>query len=157
MPVPRLDIVRVIMPILLRLCPELRAGQVTKGLIEPIVNINPMNDADEARALNREFKRQPRKDGTKDSSQVVNLDQAIKCVEKAGGNGGLVSSVIRDCVLVLLKGGYGSGDNTTEKLLNPIITCLRENALRQDTPRVKVDKKFYHRPSKGHGKGRGVK
>ncbi len=142
------------MPIIIRLCPELRVGQVTRGKIVPLNKINPMNEAEEARALNREFKRQPRRDGTKDSSQVVNLDRAIKCVEETGGKGGLVSQVLRDCVLVLIKGGYGTGDNTTEKLLNPIIQCLRENALRQDTPRVSKRTETHGRPARGHGHGR---
>lgn len=150
----QVDLVKVLLPILIRLLPEFRAAQVAKGKIIPISNINPINEAQEAEALNREFKRQPRKDQTKDSSQVINLDRAIKCVEESGGKGGLVSRVIRDCILVLLKGGYGKGDNTTEKLLNPIISCLRENALRQDTPRVLATSRYYQRPARGHGRGR---
>jgi len=157
MPVPKVDFVKILGPILVRLCPELRAGQITKGKIIPISDINPLNETEEARALNRQFKRQERNDGTKDSSQVINLDRAIKCVEEAGGKGGLVAQVLRDCVKVLIKGGFGKDDNTTEKLLNPIITCLRENALRQDTPRVFSTRGQYHRPARGHGHGRRVK
>ena len=156
MPIPKPDIVKILLPLILRLCPELRVAEVTKGKIIPINKINPMNEAEEWRALNRKFRRQERTDGTKDSSQVVNLDRAIRCVEESAGAGGLVSQVLRDCVLVLLKGGYGAGDNTTEKLMNPIIACLRENALRQNTPRVFRVEGAYQRPRKGHGHGRKV-
>lgn len=153
MAIPKIDIVKIMMPVIVRLFPELRVAEVVRGKIIPLKDVNPMNEAEEARALSREFKRQPRTDGTKDSSQVVNLDRAIKCVEEAGGKGGLVAKVVRKCVVVLLRGGQ-PGSNVTEDLLNPIVTCLRENALRQDTPRVVRTERAYQRPRKGHGHGR---
>lgn len=155
MPVPRPDIVRIILPMIVRLCPEILAGEkITRGKIVPLADVNPMNEAQEARNLSRKFKRQPRKDGRKDSSEVINLDKAIKIVEESGAKGGLVAKVVRKCVVALIKGGTGAGNNVTEDLLNPVIKEMRENTLRQNTPRVNSSKKSYHRPAKGHGHGR---
>jgi L-asparaginase/Glu-tRNA(Gln) amidotransferase subunit D len=155
MPLPRVDFVRVLLPVLTKIAPEIfQAEKITRGKIIPINQINPMNDAQEARNLSREFRRQKRDDNTKDSSQVINLDRAIKCVEESGGKGGLVAQVVRKCVHALIVGGTGTGPNVTEDLLNPIVTCLRENALRQDTVRRTHRSSTYGRPAKGHGHGR---
>jgi L-asparaginase/Glu-tRNA(Gln) amidotransferase subunit D len=153
MPVPKIDIVKILLPIIVRLCPELKVAEVTRGKIIPLTNINPLNEEQEARNLARKFQRQPRRDGRKDSSEVINLDTAIKIVEKNAGDGGLVAKVVRRCVLALIAGGTGDS-NVTEQLMNPIVTEMREKTLRQDTPRVNSDKKSYHRPARGHGHGR---
>lgn len=137
MALPQIDLVKIILPLVIRLCPELKAAQITRGKIIPVSNINPMNEAEEARALNRKFTRPRRRDRRRDSSFVVNLDEAIKCVEKTCGDGSLVSGVLRDCVLVLLKGGTGTGNRTVEKILNPVIECLRTKALGQRNKRTR--------------------
>lgn len=159
MPVPRPDWIRVLLPLIVRLMPEcLQAEKVTRGRIIPIKDINPINEAEEARALSRKFKRERRPDGRKDSSEVINLDTAIKIIEKNGGKGGLVAQVVRKCCAVLIAGGVGQGPNVTEDLLNPIIREMRENTLRQDTPRrlrgASNPHFGYHRPARGHGHGR---
>lgn len=152
--IPRPDLVRILLPMIIRLCPELVQAKVTRGLVIPIQNINPLNEAEENRNLARKFRRQPRRDFKKDSSQVVNLDAAIKCIEENAKDGGIVAKVVRRCVVALIQGGSGES-NVTEQLMNPIVTCLREKALRQDTPRVNRSGSFPHRPSRGHGHGRG--
>jgi hypothetical protein len=155
MPLPRPDWLRVLLPIIVRLMPEcLQAEKITRGRVIPIENINPINEAQEARNLSREFKRERRTDGRKDSSQVVNLDTAIKCVEESAGKGGLVAKVVRKCCAVLIAGGTGTGPNVTEDIMNPVIKCLRESALRQDTPRNVHRTETHGRPARGHGHGR---
>lgn len=156
MPLPRPDWVRILLPIIVRLMPEVtQAQKLVKGRVIPIKEINPINEAEEARALSRKFQRERREDGRKDSSEVINLDTAIKIIESNGGKGGLVAQVVRKCCAVLIQGGVGRGPNVTEDLLNPIIREMRENTLRQDTPRkYKLAHSGYHRPARGHGHGR---
>jgi len=153
MPIPRPDVIRILLPILIRLCPELKEAQVTRGMIVPINRINPLNEAEEARNLSRKFTRERRGDRRADSSEVINLDTAIKIVEKTGGKGGLVAQVVRKSVVALLLGGTGQ-TNVTEDLLNPVIREMRENTLRQNTTRVYGSKVGHHRPAVGHGHGR---
>jgi len=87
----------------------------------------------------------------KDNQQVVKVSDAIDCVENA----------LRDPKLLLKTGKEiinavtGADVRTIINIATDVIAqCIREHALRQDTPRKIVEKRFYHRPARGHGKGR---
>jgi len=145
------EIIRIL-PAILKLFPQLAKIPLIRGRLIPLNNIAPETDLDAARKLNRRFKRKP-KEGPADSSMVIIVDEAIKCVEDAGNNnGGVIWEVIKKGAQQLILGG--GEENVTEQLLNPIVECIRENALRQDTPRIGHKVVNQPRPAKGHGHGR---
>jgi hypothetical protein len=90
-----------------------------------------------------------------DCKYVIRLCDAEECLdETANSDPGAVIAAILDNVRRLML------DQLPESPLGAyaekVKVCMQENRLRQDTLRRKTTTKTgYHRPSKGHGKGRG--
>ncbi len=81
---------------------------------------------------------------------VLKASEAMKCVEVNLMNGGVLLAIGKGLINAVL-GRAGAGPDI---LLDRIYTCIEENVLRQDTPRVKHTDPYFARPSKGHGHGR---
>lgn len=141
--------IEIVLPAIIRLFPQLVKNAPVVGKIVPLIDVKASQDEELARALKRNYKR-PKKANFNDEIYVIKLEDAIDCVEKAIGDGKLQTAGMITLAKMLFDqrtGGSPIGDK--------IITCLRENVLRQDTPRVIKEFRGYHRPAKGHGKGRG--
>jgi hypothetical protein len=144
------ELVRIL-PLILRLFPELATSPLI-GKIIPLFKIDPRSDTDLARALNRELK-VPKHHGFNDNTAVIKVSEAIKCVETKLGNGKVLLSFLKGIVNSLKS---AEGKNAAELLASDIAACIREDSLRQNTPRTTdPPRQKYHRPAKGHGKGRG--
>jgi hypothetical protein len=88
----------------------------------------------------------------KNARYVLRASDAMKCVETNLMNGGVLLAIGKALINTVLGRPGSSGPDL---LADRIFTCIEEHVLRQDTPRVKREGKFYHRPSRGHGRGRG--
>jgi len=82
---------------------------------------------------------------------VIKASKAMECVEKHIMSGGLLLSLGKGIASAVL----GKADTAPDILLDEIYTCIEENVLRQDTPRVKrKNVEYFARPRRGHGHGR---
>lgn len=82
---------------------------------------------------------------------VLKASDAMKCVEENICNGGVLLALGKAILNTLAgKGGAAAPDILTEK----IFVCIESKTLRQDTPRRKLTRTAYHRPARGHGRGR---
>ncbi len=145
------DIVRLI-PFIVRLFPQLVKTTFYRGSLVVANKVTAATDEDLARDLNRKIK-QKESDKSKDNQMVIKVSEAIKCVEDNFNN----TTLIKEFLLVACKSLVAGETQEAcgQKLFDKMARCIRENALRHDTPRVISSKRRYHRPSKGHGKGRG--
>ncbi len=131
------------------------ALQSIPGLGRIIVFLNKV-PSDDSHALEelKKFaeKKKAQREATqkKNSRYVIKVSEAMKCVDK-GFDANLVLAFLKAMGRVLI----GGADSVADQMRNSIYLCLEEHRLRQDTPRVIQTKKRYHRPSKGHGHGRG--
>ena len=83
---------------------------------------------------------------------VIKASEAMLCVEKHLMDGKVLLAIGKGLVNAIL----GRGADGPDLLLDAIWTCIEENVLRQDTPRVIGSPRGkYVRPRKGHGHGRG--
>lgn len=82
---------------------------------------------------------------------VLKASEAMKCVETHLMNGGFLLALGKGLANAILG---RSGGFAPDLLLNDIFACIESKTLRQDTPRVISAKRIYHRPARGHGKGR---
>lgn len=82
---------------------------------------------------------------------VLKASEAMKCVDQTVNSGGVLLALGK----ALLNTVRGAGGNAGDILTDRIFLCIEEKVLRQDTPRVKRTATNYHRPARGHGKGRG--
>lgn len=101
-------------------------------------------------ARDKQTERATRRD--RNNRYLIKASDAMKCVEDnlMGGNillafgKGLVNAIIGR-----------TGAFAPDLLVDQIWTCIEQNVLRQDTPRVKGQAKSkYIRPAVGHGHGR---
>jgi len=83
---------------------------------------------------------------------VVKVSDAIKCTQDHL----LTPRIILDFGRGLFNALAGKQVDAgfAQIVYGKIRDCIISHSLRQDTPRVKIDTPRYHRPSKGHGKGR---
>ncbi len=142
-------IVRILIPIIIRLWPAVPEIPVIARLLV-IFQLHPSTDAELERALAYNYKRKPKQHGPDKDTGVVKLDDAIKCVEQKIGDG----NISRKGIIALAKLLFNPVEKTSP-IGDSIIECLRESALRQDTPRVySRSVRGFRRPAKGHGHGR---
>jgi hypothetical protein len=151
----QLDLVKIILPALIRLCPELVAGTVTRGKIVTLLQIEPENQAEAIRKLSRKLKVKPR-ENFNDETHVIKVSEAIKCIEKTNDKQKtFFLSMAQWAAKNMI--GLGGGDldlGPMQTFMDATGACIRENCLRSDTIR-NVDRQTKHgRPAKGHGKGR---
>ncbi len=131
------------------------ALQNIPGLGKIIIALNRVPN-DDTKALEELKKQADRGKRTREDTQkknsryVIKVSEAMKCVDK-GFDANLVLTFLKSMGRILV----GGQDSLADQMRNGIYQCLEENRLRQDTPRVLQTKKRYHRPSKGHGHGRG--
>lgn len=138
-----------LLPFIIRLFPELVTGPLIRGRLIPLSQIKPASDEDLARELNRKVDLSPRRDGTQDSSQVIQLSEAINCVSSSFNNTTLIKEFLLVAVRSLIEGTTSRAAG--QRMFNAMVECLRENALRQDTPRTLHETKTkFHRPAVGH-------
>lgn len=125
------------------------------GLGKIIIALNkvPTNDTEALEKMQGEFdkkKKERERAQQQNSRYVIKVSEAMKCVDKSFDSANLVWEFVKSI------GSLVSGGSTqvTDEMRSQISRCLEENRLRQDTPRVFSKTFRYHRPSKGHGKGR---
>jgi hypothetical protein len=144
------EIVRLL-PIIIRLFPQLVRTTFYRGFIRIFGEVKPLSDEELARDLNRKIDTRS-KDKDKDNQMVVKVKDAVHCVE-VGFN---ETTLIKEFILVAIRSLIaGRGDEACgQRMFNQMSNCIREKALRHDTPRVIKETRQYRRPAKGHGKGR---
>jgi hypothetical protein len=138
-------------PIIIRLAPNLIKYTFYRGSIVVANKVTPATDEDLARELNRQIK-QKSSDQAKDNQMVIKVSEAIKCVESNFNN----TTLIKEFVLVAAKSLFEGRQTEAcgQRLFDQMARCIRENALRQSTSRRVHRKTGHGRPAKGHGKGR---
>lgn len=81
---------------------------------------------------------------------VLKASDAMTCVEQHLLTPQIALTIGKGLIAAL----EGKDSSAFDLLANDIFTCIEEHVLRQDTPRVIREARVYHRPSRGHGKGR---
>jgi hypothetical protein len=98
-------------------------------------------------------KKQERTDRIKKNARyVLKASDAMQCVADSLGNGGFLLELGK--ALLNQVAGRTTGVSAPDVLMDKIFACIESKTLRQDTPRTLVERKSYHRPARGHGKGR---
>lgn len=103
----------------------------------------------ERQAQLRKTERKTRID--RNNRYVLKASDAMQCVETNLMNGGVLLAIGKGVINAVL--GKPGGDGA-DLLTDRIFTCIESKVLKQTSKRVTRSGKFYHRPSKGHGKGR---
>jgi len=143
-------------PILVRTALEILPGLTeipVLGRLLTVLNKQPQNEAKYVEQLQSEFdkKKDQRKKLADDNNKyVIKVKDAIQCVETNLLNGKVALSLVKGITNTLA----GKVGGAPEVLLEPILQCMLSKRLTQLNPRISSNKRRYHRPSKGHGKGR---
>jgi hypothetical protein len=115
----------------------------------------PDNEAEYLEVLKRESdkaKRTRKRKRDENNRYVIKVSDALQCVEDNFYDPKTAWTFVKGLLSGLAE---GKGKTGFSALGDAVSECIIENALRQDTPRVKVDRKNWpHRPSKGHGYGK---
>jgi hypothetical protein len=133
-----------ILPYIVRLFPGLRTLPIVKGLAIPINDVQGITDPELARALDRktEIKKQQ---GFNDETAVIKVSEAIKCIQDKFND----TTLLKELVLIAAQQLIGDAKVTAAQgMADRMADCIRENALRQDTPRVLRTKRYQARPSR---------
>ena len=111
----------------------------------------PMNESEALEALNRAQKwTRKLKQGYNDSTHVIKVSDAIECVGAQVNSAPQAFRVLKEALKAIL----GTPGNSLSQLGDDVVDCLRAKSLGQDSERVWSVKHRYHRPSRGHGRGR---
>lgn len=85
--------------------------------------------------------RQKRKDDN--NKYVIKVKDAMQCVEDHLGDGKLLWTLVKSLAHTVI----GRTQIGPDVIMDEIFLCLEENALRQDTPRVRRTVRYSKRPS----------
>jgi len=133
-----------LLPYVVRLFPTISKLPIVKGLAIPINDVKGITDPELARNLARKTQVKPRK-GFNDATSVIRVSDAIKCAEEKFND----TTLLKEFVLVAVQQILGDTQKTAaQDLADRIAECFRENSLRQNTPRVRVTKRYNARPSR---------
>jgi hypothetical protein len=108
---------------------------------------HPLEQFDKAREADKAVRERERDEN---SRYVIKVSEALKCVDKGLFDSKLLLAFLKGLINILL----GKSQSADALMYDQIKQCILENRLRQDTPRVFSTTGRYHRPSRGHGKGR---
>lgn len=144
-------IVRLI-PIIIRLFPDLVKLTFYRGSVVVANRVTPMSETELERAVNAQVKTQDPRDAAKDAQMVVKVSDAIKCLETTFNSTTLIKEFILVACKSLLEGVQKKACG--QEMFNRMSRCIREHALRQDTPRSAHRTTSHGRPARGHGHGR---
>lgn len=143
------EIVRLL-PFIIKLFPELAQSSIL-GKIIPLFKIDPATDEDLARELNKEVRIKQKNNS--DATSVIKVSEAIKCAKSSFDNTTLISEFVLEAAKSLIAGRQI--DACGQRMFDQMVNCMRQNSLRQDTPRVASRTTSHGRPARGHGHGRG--
>lgn len=139
-----------ILPAILRLFPLMRELPIIRGVAIPINDVVPMSDEEVARALNPKTKIKDDKHFN-DATHLVKCSDVMRCIENKFND----TTLLKEFLVIAAGRLVGNTGTAAQNLADKMATCVREHALRQDTPRTtSPPRQKYHRPSKGHGTGR---
>lgn len=140
-----------LVPILVRLFPQLVKTTFYRGSVVIANKVDPQSEEELQRELERKIKRNER-DDAKDKQTVVKVSDALKCVEETFNATTLIKEFILVACVSLLEGHQKEACG--QKMFDKMARCIREHALRQDTPRSAHRQTTHGRPARGHGHGR---
>lgn len=142
----QVDLVRIILPALIRLCPELIEGTVTRGKIVALKDVDPMNEAEALRKLARKLRVRQR-ENFRDSAHVIKVSDAIKCLETVNDkNKTFFLQFAKWAAKNLI--GTGGGDldrGPMQTYLDECAECFRDKCLKQTAPRSRVTYRYSKR------------
>lgn len=141
-------VVRILLPWLVEVFPRIPG---TARFLAFFEGYEPMSDIDAMRALDRSMNWKPKKNPAfNDATSVIKVSDAIQCLQGGVNNSSHVWNVIKQGLIAIV----GTPSNSAGPMADSVVQCLRENALRQDTPRRSIKSTRYGRPARGHGYGR---
>lgn len=82
---------------------------------------------------------------------VLKASDAMQCVHDSLENAGFLLALIKGVFNVIVGRPTRAGPNI---LADKIYECIERKVLKQSNPRVRSERVFYHRPARGHGRGR---
>lgn len=91
----------------------------------------------------------------KNARYVIKASDAMQCVEDNLMTGAVWLALGKSFVNILTK-SIGFEPGAGDLLAQQIFLCIESKVLKQTSRRTLVQRKAYHRPSRGHGHGRGV-
>lgn len=137
------------------LAPTIGKLKIPRGSVVLLAELAAQTDALMQAQIKRHVRTKKRKKEKSDDWQVIKVADAIDCVETWQTDPKVLYQLAKNIVSTILDPALPGGPSF--ELPDPgeqIIQCIRENALRQDTPRVPKTVSYYARPAKGHGFGR---
>jgi hypothetical protein len=132
-----------ILPYIVRLFPALKTLPIVRGLAIPINDVQGITDPELARNLARKTTIKKER-SFNDETAVIKVSEAIKCIEEKFND----TTLLKEFILVAAQQIIGDAETTAaQAIADRMGTCIRENSLRQDTPRVRRTKRYSARPS----------
>lgn len=140
------------------IAPQVGRLKIASGTGVSLAALEQLSGEAIRRRIERRLKKKTKRHD-RDNSQVIKVDDAIKCVDKYLRNASFLRRIAEEITLTILAIGQNlvvPQDDLHGEFADAVAQCIREDALRQDTPRALIPRrdKFYHRPSRGHGHGR---
>lgn len=135
------------------LMPELANIPVLGRIALLLSGTNQLNDThalEEFSKAKERQKAQREKERDENARYVIKVSEALKCVDDSLFDTTILMAFLKGLINVIV----GKTQTMDDLMYDKIKQCILENRLRQDTPRVFSKTFRYHRPSKGHGKGR---
>jgi len=139
-----------IIPLIVRLFPQLVRQTFYRGSVVVANDVRPSTDTELERNLREKIK-QKKKDQERDNQMVIKVADAIACIEEKFNN----TTIVKEFILVAVQSLWEGVQTQAcgQRMFDAMAKCIREKALRQDTPRSAHRETTHGRPARGHGHG----
>lgn len=140
------------------LLPEIGKLKLPVGKFIALDTLMAFSGKEIKKRIGRHLKKKTKKQDS-DDTQVIKVSEAIDCVDKHFRDANTVRAIAESVLSVIIAVGESwlgkPPDDILGEVADACAKCIRENALRQDTPRARHrDAVENARPARGHGYGR---
>lgn len=137
--------------------PEVGSLRIPAGKFIALATLEAFSGKEIRKRIGRHLKRKTKKQKG-DDTQVVKVAEAIECVDKFFRDPDTMRGLAEAVLSVILAAGETflgkPPDDILGEAADKCADCIREHALRQDTPRTAERRTTHGRPARGHGHGR---
>jgi hypothetical protein len=136
------DPIRILLPVIIRLFPELAGIRLVRGRIIPLKEVSPMNEAEALRALNKKLQTKKRQ-GFNDNSHVIKLETLRKILDEVLGSG---NQLVKDAskIAVALVTGH-PGEPILQDSSDKVMERCRDECLKQTAARRRITYRYAKR------------
>jgi len=139
------------------LAPEVGKLKIPIGKFIGLAALNQFSGKEISKRIGRHLKRKTKKKKG-DDTMVIKVAEAIECVDKYFRDPATIRGLAEETISIIVALGESfigkPPDDVLGEAADKCADCIRENALRQDTPRAAHRTTKKGRPARGHGHGR---